>query len=114
PSAMGILEGTWTTWDHGVSSGPIVYGTTGTLIVEGAVRVERGHGQNTIFKPEPIPEGRHQVSWEFIHHLETGEPLHPTLEMNFNLQAMAILDAGVRSANSGKLETVNTTTWQND
>jgi predicted dehydrogenase len=114
PSAMGILEGTWTTWDHGVPSGPIVYGTTGTLIVQNVVRIERGHGQSTIYDPEPIPEGRHQVPWEFIHHLETGEPLHPTLEMVFNLEAMAILDAGVRSASSGKLETVNTTFWQND
>jgi predicted dehydrogenase len=117
PSAMALLEGSWTTWHHGVPTGPIVYGTTGTLVVESrdgkpVVRLERGHGQTTIYESEPLPEGRQQVPGEFIHHLETGEPLHPTLEMMFNLEVMAILDAGVRSAESGKLETVNSAVWQ--
>ena len=117
PTAMALLEGTWTTWHHGVSGGPIVYGTTGTLVVESregnpVVRLERGHGQTTIYDCEPLPKGREQVPGEFIHHLETGEPLHPTLEMMFNLEAMAILDAGVRSACSGKLEMVDNTVWQ--
>jgi predicted dehydrogenase len=117
PSAMGLLEGSWTTWHHGVPGGPIIYGTTGVLVVESregkpVVRLERGHGQTTIYHCEPLPEGRQQVSEEFIHHLETGEPLHPTLDMMFNLEVMAILDAGVRSASSGKLETVDSTVWQ--
>lgn len=117
PNAMGLFEGSWTTWDHGVSPGPIVYGTTGTLVAENKdgkpiVRLERGHGQTTIYEAEPLPEGRDQVPGEFIHHLETGDPLHPTLEMMFNLEIMAILDAGVRSASSGKLETVNSDIWQ--
>ncbi|MBM3239619.1 Gfo/Idh/MocA family oxidoreductase [Candidatus Poribacteria bacterium] len=117
PSAMALLEGSWTTWHHGVPTGPIVYGTIGTLVVESrdgkpVVRLERGHGQTTIYESEPLPEGRQQVSSEFIHHLETGGPLHPTLEMMFNLEVMAILDAGVRSAESGKLEMVNSAVWQ--
>jgi hypothetical protein len=37
--------------------------------------------------------------------------VHPTLDMHFNLNAQAILDAGLRSANSGKLETVDTASW---
>lgn len=117
PSAMSLLEGTWTTWHHGVPGGPIIYGTTGTLVVESregkpVVRLDRGHGQTTIYDCEPLPEGRQQVPGEFIHHLETGEPLHPTLEMMFNLEVMAILDAGVRSASSGKLEMVDNAAWQ--
>ncbi len=117
PSAMGLFEGSWTTWDHGVPGGPIIYGTTGTLVVENregkpVVRLERGHGQTTIYDCDPLPEGRRQVSEEYIHHLETGESLHPTLEMLFNLEVMAILDAGVRSADSGTLEMVNSPVWQ--
>jgi len=34
------------------------------------------------------------------------------LEMMFNLKAMAILDAGVRSASSGKLELIDNSTWR--
>jgi predicted dehydrogenase len=117
PSAMALLEGSWTTWHHGVPTGPIAFGTTGTLVVESRdgrpiVRLERGHGQTTIHEAEPLPEGRANVAQEFIHHLETGEPLHPTLELELNLETMAILDAGVRSAASGKLELVDNASWR--
>lgn len=117
PTAMALLEGSWTTLDHGVPTGPIVYGTTGTLVVETrdgkpVVRLERGHGQTRIYEAERLPEGRDTVANEFIRLLETGEPVHSTLEMAFNLEVMAILDAGVRSAQSGKLETVDNAAWR--
>jgi len=59
-----------------------------------------------------LPENRDNVAKEFIHHLETGEPVHQTLEMMFNLEAMAILDAGVRSTSTGKSEMVENASWQ--
>ena len=116
PSAMALLEGSWTTLDHGVPTGPIIYGSDGTLVVDAkaeqpAVRLERGTGQSEIHRASPLPSGRDNVAAEMIHHLETGEPLHPTLEMAFNLEVMAILDAGVRSANSGSLALVDNATW---
>jgi predicted dehydrogenase len=116
PSAIALLEGSWTTRDHGVPTGPIIYGQTGTLVIDyrdgkGVVRLERGHKQTTIYEGEPIPEERAETPGEFIYHLETGEPLHPTLDVQLNLDAQAILDAGIRSAASGKLETVNNATW---
>jgi predicted dehydrogenase len=117
PDGIALLEGSWTTMAHGVPTGPIVYGTRGTLVVErqGAqevVRVERGHGDTTTHVPEPLPAGRRNVAEEYVHHLESGEPLHPTLEMTANLEYMAILDAGIRSAVSGKLEPVDNATWR--
>jgi predicted dehydrogenase len=117
PQALGLFEGSWTTLDHGVPYGPIIYGTEGTLVMESdaegnpAVREEHGGGDSTVHKPEPLAEGRHNVAYEYIHHLETGDPLHPTLEMMFNLDAMAILDAGMRAADSGMLEAVETAHW---
>ncbi len=116
PGAMALLEGSWTTRDHGIPTGPIIYGVDGTLVVdrdaEGpCVRLERGGGDTTIYRPEPLPQGRHDVAHEFIHHLETGEPLHPTLDMQHNLEYMAILDAGLRSAQSGQIELVNNAAW---
>lgn len=117
PHAIGLSEGSWTTWDSAVSNGPIIYGTKGTLVVETkkgkpVVRLERGHVQTTIYEPESLPEGRRQAPDEFIHHLETGELVHYTLGMMFNLEVMGILDAGARSASSGKLEMVDSATWQ--
>jgi len=114
PEAMALLEGSWTTFDRSVAGGPLVYGTEGTMVVsekEGTIRVERGGGRSESFPCDPLPEGRTQIAEEYVHHLDTGEPLHPTLEMHFNLEAMAILDAGVRSAVTGRLEIVNNRNW---
>lgn len=126
PNALALLEATWTTWATGVPTGPIVYGTRGTLVADAgpdasgqmrpAVKVytTRGHGPaapDAIDFGEPLPAGRTTEAEEFIHHLETGEPLHPTLQLDLNLDAMAILDAGIRSAASGKLELVNDVRW---
>jgi predicted dehydrogenase len=117
PKSLAILEGTWTTWNAGVPTGPIVYGTKGTIVAthEGAkVYTTRTYDfgePDLVVEGDPLPEGRATLAEEFIHHLETGEPLHETLGMMFNLQAMAILDAGIRSAASGKLETVDNATW---
>jgi predicted dehydrogenase len=124
--AIAILEGTWTTWHSGLPTGPIVYGTKGTLVVahrkdpatggeEDVVEVftTRGHGgePDRVVRGQPLPAGRATLAQEFIHHLETGEPLHPTLDLGHNLEVMAILDAGIRSAASGKLEVVNDGSW---
>lgn len=117
PGAMAIMEGSWTTHDHGVPPGPIVYGVDGVLVVErpkgGAerVRIEKGAGQSTAYETEPMPVGEQNIAQAYIHHLNTGEPLHPTLDLNFNLEVMAILDAGVRAADSGKLEMVENAVW---
>jgi predicted dehydrogenase len=125
PSALAVLEGTWSTWHVGVPTGPVVYGTKGTLVVtrrvvdgqrKGFVEVytsrDRAIGDpDELIEAGSLPEGRETLAKEFIHHLETGDPLHPTLEMDFNLEAMAILDAGIRSAASGKVELVNDASW---
>jgi predicted dehydrogenase len=127
PRALAILEATWSTWNVGVPTGPIIYGTRGTLVVNRKMGVggdhptqavhvftSRAHGltdPDEVIEPDPLPEGRTTLAEEFIHHLETGEALHPTLDMMQNLEVMAILDAGIRSAASGTLELVNDATW---
>jgi predicted dehydrogenase len=127
PRALAILEATWTTWNVGVPTGPIVYGTRGALVVTRNRRATGEHpGQvvevytkrshsleepDQVVEPEPLPEGRATIAQEFLHHIETGEPLHPTLDMMQNVEVQAILDAGIRSANSGKLELVNNAHW---
>ena len=127
PNALAILEGTWTTWHAGVPTGPIVYGTKGTLVVTRRpdpstgwptpvveVYTTRGHGTgepDQVIQGPPLPEGCATPAQEFIHHLETGEPLHPTMDVLQNLEAMAILDAGIRSVASGQIELVNDAVW---
>jgi len=124
PEALAILEGTWTTWAAGVPTGPIVYGESGALVLNHGVNAvgknvnvvevyttRHADAPDQVLEGDPLPEGRATLAEEMIHHLETGEPLHPTLDMHRNLEAMAILDAGIRSAASGKIEAVNDSTW---
>jgi len=116
PGAIGLFEGSWTTLDHGVPTGPIVHGTTGTLVMdrkegEPVLRLECGGGRTELFEPPPLPGERADIAGECVHHLDTGDPLPPLLDTNLNLEALAILDAGVRSADSGRLELVGGREW---
>ena len=116
PAAIGLYEGTWTTRHHGVPTGPIVYGTDGTLVLDRrggaqAIRLERGASEPEWLDPDPLPEERAGIAAEFVHHLETGEPLNPLLDVPLNIDALAILDAGVRAAASGNRKSVNSRCW---
>ncbi|MFW6006510.1 MAG: Gfo/Idh/MocA family protein [Bacillota bacterium] len=115
--AVAILEGTWSTYNQGIPTGPIIYGSKGTIVAsrfDNSIEIykEKGTREPTrVVEGDPIPEHRDNPAKEFIHHLETGDPLHPTLDLEVNVGAMAILDAGIRSAASGKLEMVNNSCW---
>jgi len=126
PRAMAILEATWTTWHTGVPQGPVIYGKKGTLVVDNlpdpktgklvqAVKVYTTHAYvgepDRVEYGEPLPAGRATLAEEMIHHIETGEPLHPTLQVQHNLNVMAILDAGSRSAATGRQELVADEVW---
>lgn len=110
--AVAMLDGSWTQKHPGVSNGPICFGSEGTLVVDGAndrvlIYKEKGKTEPTrVVEAPPLPEDRNDLAKEVIHHLETGEPLHPTMSMQVNLDAMAILDAGIRAAASGCTEKV--------
>ena len=119
PRAIAVAQGSWTTFGKEyLQTGPVtVYGSSGILTfnVYGdrpVVRVERPGGTETeLHESDPLPAHRTNVAEELLHHLETGEPLYPTLTSDFNLEVMAIIDAGARSAASGRLETVNSAAW---
>ncbi len=117
PSALCILEATWSTVDHGIPTGPIIYGNQGTIVVErrgneGIVRLIKKSGDaGEIITSDPLPEGRNDLAREVLHHIATGEPLHPTMQIDLNLDAMAILDAGIRSADTGRTEPVPSRNW---
>jgi glucose-fructose oxidoreductase len=110
PRAMAILEASWTTFHSGVPNGPIFHGTKGTIVVDGPdILIYRERGAKTpssVERGDPLPLGRATIAEEFMYHLETGEPLHPTLAFPINLAAMAILDAGIKSADNGVAEAV--------
>lgn len=114
PSALALLEGSWITYAPGVPTGIVAYGTAGTMVISGGevkVYKERKAEPTAVYRGDPLPAGRETIAREFVHHLRTGEPLHPLLDVELNLRAMAILDAGRRSVASGKTELVPDSIW---
>ena len=113
PAALSILEASWTTVHNGGAPVLALYGTEGTIAVEGGeiliYREPRSKTPSRVEKGEPLPEGRSTVAEEFLRYLETREPLYPLLDVPINLATMAIIDAGIRSARSGKTEPVERT-----
>jgi len=115
PQGVAILEGSWTTRNTGIPNGPILYGLEGTMVVDrNEVRVYKTRQEaepDAVYTPDPLPAGRTTLGEEVLHHFDTGEPLHPTLEFWHNFEAMQILDAGIRSAESHKLELCRDQIW---
>ncbi|MFO7936364.1 MAG: Gfo/Idh/MocA family oxidoreductase [Kiritimatiellia bacterium] len=111
PDAIAVAQGSWTTLGRQfLTAGPLmIFGSEGALSLEiygekPVVQLTRGAGHEVeIFEPEPLPEGRDNLAAEFIHHLETGEPVHETLSADFNLAMTEVFDAGLRSAATGDL-----------
>jgi predicted dehydrogenase len=108
---LAVAEATWTSVDPGGLHGPVAYGSAATLSLDGQtpnqrVRVAKRGQTATYVDPLEIPAQRATLALEFMHHLETGEPLHPLLDPTFNLQVMAALDAGMRAAETGQRQPV--------
>lgn len=113
PSVYAVVEGTWTTVNHTFKS-PIVYGTKGAIVGDYKTgNVVIYHEDNTIeeIQNDPLPAQLKDVACGYVHYMKTGD-MHFTALPEFNLQALAVLDAGLRSASSGKMELVNNIHWQ--
>ncbi len=104
---LATIEGTWSCQDLGGLYGPVVYGSDATLSISGErVRVT-GDTPEPEYEPGvELPAERASLARVFIQHLETREPLPPLLGEHFNLEVMAELDAGVRSAELGQRQPV--------
>ena len=114
--SVAHLEGSWTTVNGGVPNGPLIYGTKGTIVVRknNCVEIYRkrhADAPDETITVDPLPENRDSIAKECFHHLDTNEPLFPMLDLGVNLAAMSILDAGIRSARSAKMELINDKVW---
>ena len=108
--AFAILEGTWTTLAAGTPNGPLLFGLEGTLVADSANREVRVYKEKGAVDPTYtreamfLPEDADSLAKVIYRRLAMGEPLHPTMDMPVNLNAMALLDAGLRACASGKSE----------
>lgn len=112
PSAHAVLDATWSTFSAGgIPSGPVVYGEKGTIVTDKKSGITRVYTERFAQKPEVVfendqlPAGRDSLALEFLHGLEQGD-VHPTLSVDLNMDAMAAMDAALRSIHSGKTENI--------
>lgn len=109
-NGVGLLEGSWSTFNSGeIPTGPIIYGTKGTLVCDrytDSVKLYKtpSHDFTEPDKVYDTAEDVGDVGINVINHLLKGEPLNELITLEFNMKAMAALDAGTRSCDSKKEE----------
>lgn len=117
PGVMAVLEGSWTVPVSAPAPGPTLTCEEGVVSCEArgegvVVKCLDMFGNVTELEPAPPKPHLKNVTTAFVHHKKTGQPLPLFLDLDQNLEVLAILDAGVRSAASGKLEVVDNITWR--
>ena len=111
PSAMSVIEATWTVPQAIIPSGPVLYCTEGVIYctkengVPG-VKAMDIYGNNIEVPEIEYPEHMKNIAWHYAHHIKTGEPVYETLTLERNIEVMALLDTAIRSSKSGKEEMV--------
>jgi predicted dehydrogenase len=106
PRALSIAEASWTQIGNLTSYIPVLYGSTGTLLVEpgkkGRLRLADGSHPDAIELevPEPAREDR-SASAHFVHCLESGMPFMELCSDRVARDAQEILEAGIESVRTG-------------
>lgn len=110
--SIGLIEGSWSTLNNGeIATGPIVYGTKGTMVADRFFTEVKIYTRKQQYIPSPPPEEvivpeatGENVASNVIGYLTEGKPLHELLTPEFNMKMMAAFDAGIRSCKSGMIE----------
>lgn len=111
---VGFLEGSWSTVSNGeIPTGPIVYGSKGVIVADRFGTKVKVYKTHLPYKPSPPPDAVYEVlemednlALNVINFISEGKPLFEMITAEFNIKAMAALDAGMRSCESGKSEEV--------
>ena len=106
-TAMAVLEGTWTTPSRAIPAGPVIYGKEGVLFCEKEDGVPVVHacdiyGNDIELQDIDYPAYMQNIATQYAHFKKTGENIHKTLSLEFNMQVMKLLDSARASAECGK------------
>lgn len=114
-SAVGWIEGSWSTYSSGIPTGPVVWGTKGALIVDYSngfqvdlyqERFSRVPTHSFCQEDECVPRST-SIEEEVLHVLDTSEAVLPMLGLQRNLEIAAILEAAIKSSESKKMEEIH-------
>ncbi len=114
---VGFLEGSWSTINNGeIPTGPIVYGDKGVIVSDrysSDIKVYKKFShQNTepdeVYNSVPWNNTTDNIALNMYNHIVNGTPLNEMITPEFNIKALAALDAGIRSCESGVTEKTKT------
>ena len=112
PSSVSVLEGTWTTPSVGIPAGPSVF------LDNGVIECVRENGEVVVkaydYFGNPVEVKNASLGGEFkniaamyAHHVNSGEPIHESLDFKNNMKIMCLLDSIARSVESGEREAIS-------
>jgi len=107
---VGLLEGSWSTFNCGeVPTGPVIYGTEGTIVCDrhsNLLKLYVGASHGPVEPTEVIDAGEIQqntlLGRNILDFLAGRAPLNDMLYLDLNMDVVAALDAGVKSAACGQ------------
>ena len=108
---MSVLEGTWTTPRAMIPSGPMVLCTEGVITCVGGaedapdVKAYDIFGNELELPEATLGESMKNMPFHYAAHVQ-GAPLAEMLTLERNMDVMAMLDATMKSAASGKEESI--------
>ncbi|HWE61406.1 MAG TPA: Gfo/Idh/MocA family oxidoreductase [Chloroflexota bacterium] len=116
PRAVGVAQASWSQIGPGRGAGPIIYGTTGTIIVHQRTGAREGHvvreGQvelmtveqpeGTIIDPPELPAVERSAVAYFVDCLNRNAPVEGMVSAAVGRDVQEILEAGYQSLAAGQ------------
>lgn len=107
PNAIGVAEASWS-WVGGLpTAGPVVHGTTGTLVAHGAreaagvTLIAQGQREPTIIEAPPLPADEANAPAYFISSIRHDRPIEGLVSPEVCRDAQEIIEAAARSIRTG-------------
>ncbi len=109
PHAFGVAEASWTqTVGYAEGANPVAYGTGGSLAIsKGNVIWQRPGKETETIIPTPLEAPYRHGPEYLIHCLETKQPIEGFCSPKVSRDAQAILEAGLRAADTGQTQTLS-------
>lgn len=113
-NAVSVIEGSWSTMNNGeIATGPIVYGSEGVIVADRFDPIVKVYKELKPYQPSPKPtevfktdKAIDNISVNLMNHIGKGTQLHELVTVDFNIRAMAVLDAGIKACESGNSERI--------
>lgn len=116
PTAMAVIEATWSANGPVPDGGPVFMGRAGTLVVRGKKALREGetaprgavelidaaHPEGRVLPARPLPEGERGAVEYFLTCLRAGRPVEGLVSWQVGLDAQEMLEAGMIAARAGR------------